>query len=1005
MNIGFVKNSNYINVLYSGNNKDTNNSNKIKKYNNISFKESFDKCINKNFYFNSLSYKPSINKQISFKGLNVENNNPYENADDENLKKMLPLVKARLNNDKVSKYLNKYNIILVDKILSDKELSNNEYLKEKVFSSIELIMNAKEAFVADKVIFNPMLNNNKNVMKNFVLFFSGGIYTKDSEKSKIALIEKVTSDKDLYTDENVINSLPKLVGYTSNNNQYELVNKILSDSRLYKNKSIIDNIEDIIFYSYEKERTESKTQMIDYILSDKKLSNNENINNNFDKIILNTTSDINLKSKKKIIKTILSNKELRNNEHFINNLAYFLAYTNQPQDVENNIKIGKALLLNKATSNNKNITDNFGGILKVANNNNFNAINEIILDLVAGKPKRTVNENLDLIKLAWNGNFKTAKSIILYRNLLTSALQKKDQLRASNGNITFESIETNFRCSKPDISNTIEMFGDKVIEAVFPHKLDGIEEFVQKCTHIKESISAEDYEKLLLKFNPENSLKYQKLEKEIKKLKTMYPSIKNSGDNIALKLLQNEINTKTKQSRELIKNQLDMSPQEKISKINVLSALAEDKDFSKFLDLVQNPTEENEKIWLNAINEKSYTFVDCEYDKNLSDRLNLTSNKYLPQILSADEYFKETYRDLLILIKNNPDKSFKDIFDSLPQNLKTKDMFANIGINYDKWCDFDKNSSKKVEIEIKSDEVKYNAISSLENEFNSDSFLSLPPEYTDGIYKKFKENNICLKNCKETIFDNDGFPKGTHNVNRLYINGAPIKFNDLKMVIDILKEEMNKDIWTKINPNQQIENNKSIVYTHIIKDRLTQIKEANNIKGDKIINLEIHKTDMNNINHSLFLGNHASCCTAVGSGCNQFSAPTYIKNKMVSAIEIFNGDNFVGNTMCYIAKVDDKPSLILDNIELKGEYQFNDKIRDAIFDYSKQLCADIGKPDLDIYAGPYLHKTNMEHLPKSLHNLQLIGSTGEDEIYLDFLYRDRKVSGDEIDKVELYKIR
>ena len=29
MNIGFVKNSNYINVLYSGNNKDTNNSNKI----------------------------------------------------------------------------------------------------------------------------------------------------------------------------------------------------------------------------------------------------------------------------------------------------------------------------------------------------------------------------------------------------------------------------------------------------------------------------------------------------------------------------------------------------------------------------------------------------------------------------------------------------------------------------------------------------------------------------------------------------------------------------------------------------------------------------------------------------------------------------------------------------------------------------------------------------------------------------------------------------------------
>ena len=76
------------------------------------------------------------------------------------------------------------------------------------------------------------------------------------------------------------------------------------------------------------------------------------------------------------------------------------------------------------------------------------------------------------------------------------------------------------------------------------------------------------------------------------------------------------------------------------------------------------------------------------------------------------------------------------------------------------------------------------------------------------------------------------------------------------------------------------------------------------MKKNEETNIEVRKTDMNDIAHSLFLGNHASCCTAIGDGCNSWSAPYYIINKCISSIEIVDGKQSIGNTMCYIAKVD-----------------------------------------------------------------------------------------------------
>ena len=225
-------------------------------------------------------------------------------------------------------------------------------------------------------------------------------------------------------------------------------------------------------------------------------------------------------------------------------------------------------------------------------------------------------------------------------------------------------------------------------------------------------------------------------------------------------------------------------------------------------------------------------------------------------------------------------------------------------------------------------------------------------------------------------------------------------------LISAIKESLNKnEFWSKTNPDKDIENARGTLKNHLLKLRSVEAENAQNLKKDEEVTLEVHKTDMNNIAHALFLGNHSQCCTAVGTGCNQWTAPLYIKNKMISGIEIMDGTEFVGNTMCWFALVDGKPALVLDNIELSNKYQYNDKIKDAIFEYSKKLLEETCCLNFNIYAGPNRHKLNMNNLEFESHNVTPIGSTGSDEIYMDYDADGHKIDGIKSDRIKLYKIK
>ena len=227
----------------------------------------------------------------------------------------------------------------------------------------------------------------------------------------------------------------------------------------------------------------------------------------------------------------------------------------------------------------------------------------------------------------------------------------------------------------------------------------------------------------------------------------------------------------------------------------------------------------------------------------------------------------------------------------------------------------------------------------------------------------------------------------------------------MSKIVSCITKAINQDeFWTKEHSNFDINTARTTMYDHLTKLRATEVNNAKDIVKNNVVELEVHKTDMYNIKKAIALGNDGQCCTALGA-INAFSAPTYIMNKCIGAIELSDGGNFVGNTMIYLAYVDGKPSLVLDNIELKSKYQHNDKIRDTFMEYAKKLCDEIGCPDMPIYAGPNRHKLDMSIYPKETRSMQVIGSTGSDEIYLDYDAMPHVVNGQEKVNIEMYKIR
>lgn len=383
-------------------------------------------------------------------------------------------------------------------------------------------------------------------------------------------------------------------------------------------------------------------------------------------------------------------------------------------------------------------------------------------------------------------------------------------------------------------------------------------------------------------------------------------------------------------------------------------------DFSEYQNMLKltNPTESNEYLQNKAkIKELKQKFTGKD-NKELIKQINDLTTKNRKMVANSIK----DYRDKLILTQaismlseenysqETIDKIVKTLLKSYAEpnrkNIaKRQEIFNNIVTR-------DSNGKHCSQLDFKNNKHLDNLISS---------------DYD------FWEN---YKNLLSLLTQN-----GKKPIEKIFNNLEPNK--ETKRQFEVLG--INYDNWVKFNP-------KSFIEKEII------------LKDGKKAKIKVQKADMNDIKHSLFLGNYASCCTAVGSGANQASAPNYVINKMISCIEVKLGKEDIGNTMCYIAEIDKKPALIIDNIELKTPYRENDEIRDAIIEYAKIMVGEIGNKDMPIYASTNKHAVNMNQFLEEKKEFKIAGSNGERETYFDFDTDFLEINGKKMFETYLYKL-
>lgn len=659
----------------------------------------------------------------------------------------------------------------------------------------------------------------------------------------------------------------------------------------------------------------------------------------------------------------------------------------------------------------------------------------------------------------------TSKDFIAFLKLLELAKENKQTLRDGVEDLTDFDIEQEFISEANVLATQYQRLGEKLFTHAFNLKFDNFMSFISDAEFIsdywyeylqakffpeqtKEYISAKNEiaklkKQLSQKIKPEqkaqqkqNKEQIEKLKKEISVLKLRLkeaPQDENARKvilekNAKIKELTNKIqkfykNANLKDIIENInKNQKLVSeydngkisdPNEIIKHIRTIASIHcyfEQEDTLKYIKMMSQKDVKSKKELTNFIHNKIFEKMDIEYTDTLAKYLDFSKSKYLSNLIQEDDdNFWDSFTWLCNALDDEYAKSAKEILDNVESNIGTKKIFKSLGIDYDKWTTVDKNSYVKVEVVTDLEKAKQSTIKNLEEDLNSDLWEKLPIEESEKIFTEIKNAGFEFKENTETIYDTYGYETGTQIIKRLYKDNKPIEFEDTIEVITAIKSVMNKSNFWNYSLDETEERTpqdvaKGTLLTHILKMRAKEFENATTMIDNELITLEVHKTDMNNVPHALFLGNHAGCCTAIGSGCNSWSAPEYIINKCISSIEVMDGKNFVGNTMCFIAEVDGELSLVLDNIELNTKYQYNDKIRDAIIEYAKKLCNEIGRPDLKIYAGPNRHKVNLDKYELKEHKMHIKGYSSS-EVLIDSIDAI-KISPNRVpDKVNLYKIR
>lgn len=356
------------------------------------------------------------------------------------------------------------------------------------------------------------------------------------------------------------------------------------------------------------------------------------------------------------------------------------------------------------------------------------------------------------------------------------------------------------------------------------------------------------------------------------------------------------------------------------------------------------------KKFAKTINEQVYNVINVRSTNELLSDINYDS-KYISKLFAglSNTKFKSNFIKLIELVKENPNKKFTEIIRNLPENIETEKMFEENGLNYDRWVNCDKNITQKFTLNVDIEKVVNAAKNNLINEFDSSLAINLEHSEIEKLKQILKENNI------ETASQGDLS----------------------KIIKQVEKEIENNKYWEENSPD--IKTFKDHIQIH--KKNIQDIEKIKNVSEE----LSVKLWDKNNVGRNIFFGNHVGCCTSIGS-FNSYAAPQHLMNTYINGIEIVDkSGTSMGNSMCFFANVDDKLTFIIDSFEANGKLGAAPEVTDAIIDFAKKLCSEMGQPEANIMFGPNYNKIDFSRCVCTKdHTIKVIGKAPE-VTYIDSL--------------------
>ena len=350
-----------------------------------------------------------------------------------------------------------------------------------------------------------------------------------------------------------------------------------------------------------------------------------------------------------------------------------------------------------------------------------------------------------------------------------------------------------------------------------------------------------------------------------------------------------------------------------------------------------------------ALNREVYKLYDIQdYECLLNSGLEFDTT-YFSKLFdgSSNSKFKTQFTKFLELIKSNPNRSLTEIYNLIPENNQTRRLFEENGLDYERWIHFDENSRLPFTLKI---DVESSVKASRNN---------LRAEMSSEVAQKLDQQEVA-KIIK--ILDDMELDSASQN--------------KLPKIIKAIENHIqSNDYWKQQNADIK-------EFLDHIKIHKKNIHDLESLK-DTNEELYVRLWDNDDIGRNVFFGNHVGCCTSVGH-CNSFANIQHLMNSYVNGIEIVDRSGIsMGNSMCYFAKVDGELTFIIDSFEANGKLGAAPEVTDAIINYAKQVCREMGRPDANVMFGPNYNKISKNRLLETPnHTVEVIGRAPENT-YID----------------------